>query len=47
MTYCITVERVGAGNTVSLTVDGQPIEGDIVPLPPVDQTEVTVKAILK
>jgi len=47
VTYRITVERIGAGNTVSLTVDGQPIEGNIVPLPPVGQTEVTVKAILK
>jgi cellobiose phosphorylase len=47
VTYRITVERVGAGNTVSLTVDGQPIEGNIVPLPSVGQTEVTVKATLK
>ena len=47
VTYRITVERVGAGNTVSLTVDGQPIESNIVPLPPVGQTEVTVEATLK
>jgi cellobiose phosphorylase len=47
VTYRITVERVGAGNTVSLSMDGQPIEGDIVPLPPAGQTEVTVKATLK
>jgi cellobiose phosphorylase len=47
VTYRVTVERVGAGNTVSLTVDGQPIEGNIVPLPPVGQTEVTIKAALK
>jgi cellobiose phosphorylase len=47
VTYRITVERVGAGNAVSLTVDGQPIEGDIVHLPPEGQTEVTVEATLK
>jgi cellobiose phosphorylase len=47
VTYRIMVERVGAGNTVSLIMDGQPIEGDIVPLPPVGQTEVMVKATLK
>ena len=45
--YRITVERAGAGNTVSLTVDGKPIEGNIVPLPPAGQMEVTVKATLK
>ena len=47
VTYHISVERAGKGNTVSLIVDSQPIEGDIVPLPPVGQTEVTVEAILK
>jgi cellobiose phosphorylase len=46
VTYRITVERAGAGNTVSLTVDGKPIEGSIVPLPPAGQTEVIVKATL-
>lgn len=31
-TYHITVQREGDGNTVSLTVNGAPIEGNIVPL---------------
>jgi cellobiose phosphorylase len=46
VTYRISVERAGSGNTVSLTVDGKPIEGNIVPLPAPGQTEVTVKATL-
>ncbi|MGA9349088.1 MAG: glycosyl transferase [Anaerolineae bacterium] len=47
VTYRITVERIGAGNTVSLTVDGKPIEGNIVPPPPTGYTdEVMVKVIL-
>jgi cellobiose phosphorylase len=29
----ITVRREGPGNAISLTVDGQPVEGQIVPLP--------------
>jgi cellobiose phosphorylase len=31
--YDISVKRTGAGNSVSLVVDGKPIEGDVVPLP--------------
>jgi cellobiose phosphorylase len=45
VTYHITVERAGKGNTVSLTVGSQPVEGNIVP-PPLGQTEVVVKATL-
>ncbi len=30
-TYQITVERAGAGQTVTLIVDGQPVAGDVVP----------------
>jgi cellobiose phosphorylase len=44
--YHITVERAGEGNTVSLTVDGQPVDGDIVPLPLPGTDEVVVKAVL-
>ncbi|MEJ2148821.1 MAG: glycosyl transferase, partial [Chloroflexota bacterium] len=29
----ITVRREGPGNAISLTVNGQPVEGQIVPLP--------------
>jgi len=46
VTYHITVERAGPGNTVSLTVDGQPVKGNIVPLPSASQTEVAVEAVL-
>jgi cellobiose phosphorylase len=45
VTYHIYVERAGKGNTVSLTVEGRPIEGAIVPVP-AGQTEVAVKAVL-
>jgi len=31
--YDITVKRVNSGNTARLIVDGQPVEGNIVPLP--------------
>jgi cellobiose phosphorylase len=46
VTYVLSVERVGEGNAVSLTVDGQPIEGNIVPLPPPGRAEVAVKVTL-
>ena len=42
----ISVERVGPGNAVALVVDGQPIEGNIVPPPPGGQAEVFVQAAL-
>jgi cellobiose phosphorylase len=46
VTYHIAVGRVGPGNAVALTVDGQPIAGDVVPLPSAGQTEVTVEVAL-
>ena len=46
VTYQISVERVGSGNAVALTVDGQAIEGNVVPLPPMAQGAVVVKAAL-
>ena len=46
VTYHISVERAGKGNAVSLTVDGQPIEGNVVPPPPAGQTKVLVDAVL-
>jgi cellobiose phosphorylase len=42
VTYNIGVERVGPGNAVSLLVDGNPVEGEVVPLPPAGTTEVIV-----
>ncbi len=46
VTYHIAVERRGPGNAVSLTVDGQPVPGDVVPFPPPGQTEVAVQVWL-
>jgi len=46
VTYNISVERAGEGNLVSLTIDGQPIAGDVVPLPQGGQREVAVRAVL-
>jgi cellobiose phosphorylase len=46
-TFRINVQRAGAGNTVSLNVDGKPLEGNIVPLPAPGQMEVTVKVTLQ
>jgi cellobiose phosphorylase len=31
--YELEVERAGPGGEVSLVVDGEPVEGDVVPLP--------------
>ncbi|HOT91758.1 MAG TPA: glycosyl transferase [Anaerolineae bacterium] len=47
VTYHITVERQGGGNTVSLVVDGKPVEGNIVPLPAPEVKDVTVKVTLR
>lgn len=44
VTYRIQVQRQGPGNEVSLVVDGQPVEGNVVPPP--EQTEVTVEVTL-
>ncbi len=46
VTYLITVERHGAGNQVSLLVDGRPVPGDIVPLPQAGQRTVIVRATI-
>jgi cellobiose phosphorylase len=46
VTYKINVERSGPGNTVALIVNGQPVEGDIVPLPTEGASEVEVKVSL-
>jgi len=47
VTYDITVERTGEGNAVSLTVDGRPMAGDVVPLPAAGTHRVQVRAILE
>ncbi|HLF25012.1 MAG TPA: glycosyl transferase [Anaerolineae bacterium] len=45
-TYRITVERAGPGNSVSLTVNGSPIAGNVIPPQSGESKEVLVKAIL-
>jgi cellobiose phosphorylase len=45
--YQIHVERKGSGNEVELEVDGQPIEGTIIPIPPPGTKEVQVRTILR
>jgi cellobiose phosphorylase len=40
------VRRAGKGNGVSLTVDGKPIDGAVVPPPPAGVTEVAVEVKL-
>ncbi|MBU0702915.1 MAG: glycosyl transferase [Chloroflexi bacterium] len=44
--YHISVKRAGEGNTVSLAVDGRPVEGNVIPLPPDDRVKVEVKVSL-
>jgi len=43
--YEIQVERCGPGNTIRLEIDGRPVEGTLIPLPPAgtDEVRVTVK----
>jgi cellobiose phosphorylase len=47
VTYDIAVERAGSGNQVSLEVDGAPLPGNLVPLPPAGTKNVAVKATLR
>ncbi len=50
--YEVSVKREGPGNQVTLEVDGQPIEGTLIPLPNAPSTEqdtktVKVKAVVR
>ena len=45
--YEISVVREGSGNDVSLEVDGNPIDGTVIPLPDKDIKTVKVKAVIK
>jgi cellobiose phosphorylase len=45
--YDIHVERHGPGNEVELEVDGKPIDGVVIPLPPAGTKEVRVVVRLK
>jgi cellobiose phosphorylase len=42
--YHIQVQRVGSGNRVRLSFDGEPLEGTVLPLPPAGTSEVRVTA---
>jgi cellobiose phosphorylase len=44
--YKISIERAGQGNAIALTVDGAPLEGNVVPAPTDGRKEVVVKGIL-
>jgi cellobiose phosphorylase len=46
VTYHIEVKRAGKGNTVSLRVNGQAVEGNHVPLPAEGTSEVKVEVIV-
>ena len=42
-TYRISVERAGAGTAAGMEVDGRPVPGRVVPLPPAGTREVAVR----
>jgi cellobiose phosphorylase len=44
--YVIRMERQGAGNEVKMEIDGTPIEGNVIPVPPPGATEVKVRVKL-
>jgi cellobiose phosphorylase len=46
VTYSITIQRKGPGNSISLTVDGESITGSVIPLPTDGRKEVTVIGVL-
>ena len=46
VTYAISVVRAGKGNSVTLSVDGQPIDGNVIPFPAEGRHEVHVHAVL-
>jgi cellobiose phosphorylase len=45
--YDITVRRAGPGTAVTLTVDGRPCEGDVVPLPAAGTARISVDVVLR
>ena len=46
VTYRIVVRREGTGNSVKLTVDGNPIDGTVIPASAASGNEVKVEAVL-
>jgi cellobiose phosphorylase len=47
VTYEIRVRRDGPGGIVSLAVDGRPVPGSVVPLPPRGTAKVSVEVALR
>ncbi|HLJ49911.1 MAG TPA: hypothetical protein VKU01_28050 [Bryobacteraceae bacterium] len=45
--FDITIHRSGPGNRVTLTVEGQAHDGNLVPLPPQGQAEVRIQATIE
>jgi cellobiose phosphorylase len=45
-TYTIYVRRTGPGRTVSITMDGVPLTGNVLPAPQPGQTEIRVEALI-
>ena len=45
--YTIHVERLGPGNQVEMEINGKPVKGDIIPIPPVEIKEMHVVLRLK
>ncbi len=44
--YKISIERQGEGNSIAFTVDGTPIEGNVVAPPADGRKEVSIKGVL-
>jgi len=44
--YQIDVQRVGAGNQTQIWVDGQPLSGTVIPLPPAGVEQVQVRVLV-
>ena len=46
VTYRISVKRKGSGNAVTLTADGNKIDGGVIPLPVDGRKDVLVEAVI-
>jgi len=46
VTYRVVVSRRGPGNNAALTVDGQAVDGNLVPLPIDGRADVQVKVAI-
>ena len=45
--YEVSALREGPGNDISLEVDGQPIEGTVIPLPKEVNITLKIKAVIR